>query len=82
MKHQISSSWGPCNTDWQLIADVQTHAGARCHESASLIQCYEFCAILYQESLGDNDSAETRELADDLQRSEAELRRFLWECQR
>ena len=77
MKSKTHPRLGRDSTDSGLICDVQTHAGAHCHESASLMFSYHLYAELYRTAMGESG----RGLAlIDLERSEVALRKFLWKC--
>jgi hypothetical protein len=80
MKSQIGYSLEPHSADVRLIAAVQRHAGARCHESANLLHCYGLCAESYRQIVDQHDEAESRPALASLKQSEVNLRRFLWEC--
>lgn len=61
----------------RLIAAVQNHAGAHCHTSANLLQCYYFCAEVYRVQLRNNDPVATETARRGVQRAEVRLREFL-----
>lgn len=80
MKSGISQTFVPHSTDLRLIAAVQRHAGARCHESANLLHCYGLCAESYRQAFDQHDEAGSQPALESLERSEVNLRKFLWEC--
>lgn len=80
MKSRIACPFDPHAPDLRLIAAVQRYAGARCHESANLLHCYGLCAESYRQTVDQHDEGERRPALESLQRSEVNLRKFLWEC--
>jgi hypothetical protein len=62
--------------DARLVSNVQAVAGARCHESANLLQHYYLTAHACARLLGFDLEAARKEL----QEIEAGLRRFVCEC--
>jgi len=70
--------FGPYNVDRQLIAAVQIHAGARCHQAANLLHCYCLAALAYESAVKQGDAKMAEEMQAILQESEANLRKFLF----
>jgi hypothetical protein len=68
----------------RLIAAVQTKAGARCHESANLVQAYYFRADVYRMQLRNNNVVAAETARRNVQQAEVRLREFLtevsWPC--
>jgi hypothetical protein len=69
----------PSQMNTRLVAAVQSRAGARCHTSANLLQCYYFCAEVYRVQLRNNDPVATEAARRSMQRAETRLREFLTE---
>jgi hypothetical protein len=67
----------PYQVNTRLIAAVQNHAGAHCHTSANLLQCYYFCAEVYRVQLRNNDPTAAEAARRGVQRAEVRLREFL-----
>lgn len=63
--------------DTRLVAAVQRGAGARCHESANLLQAYYFCVQEYQRAARERDVVGLVELWTILQDAKAQMRSFL-----
>lgn len=82
MQSNINQSLGSYNIDRQLIAAVQINAGARCHESANLLNCYQLCAQVYRDAIDCQDEEEVEWALKILQDSEVKLRMFLFQCRR
>jgi len=75
----------PFQFNTRLIAAVQTKAGARCHESANLVQAYYFRADVYRMQLRNKDAVAAEAARRKVQQAEVHLRRFLtdlssWPC--
>ena len=74
----------PFQFNTRLIAAVQTKAGARCHESANLVQAYYFRADVYRMQLRNKDAAAAEAARRSVQEVEVRLRKFLtdlsWPC--
>ena len=68
--------------DTKLIAAVERRSAARCQKGVNLIYAYTMAAGLYEENLARDDQALKRQLLDGVQRAEADLRTFPWECRR
>ena len=64
------------NLDLRLIANVQAHAGAQCHEAAGLLFAYHLCAEVCRDAIA-TAHAPAADAQASLERAEAELRRFL-----
>jgi hypothetical protein len=79
MRYPISAHFDPYNIDVKLIAAVQTNAGARCHEAANLLSCYSLCAELHRRAVDDRDADEARSSRVLLERTEVDLRKFLFQ---
>jgi hypothetical protein len=62
------------NLDLRLVANVQAHAGAQCHEAAGLLFAYHLCVDLCRDAIGTPDALDAQA---SLNRAEAELRQFL-----
>ena len=62
--------------DSKLVAAVQRLAGARCHRAANLLNCYGLCFEAYRQAQEAEIAKATRELDD----SEVNLRKFLFQC--
>jgi hypothetical protein len=62
------------NLDLRLVAKVQAHAGAQCHEAAGLLFAYNLCADVLRDAA---DASEARDARASLDRAERELRQFL-----
>jgi hypothetical protein len=62
------------NLDRKLVANVQAHAGARCHEAAGLLFAYHLSAEVLRDAGGTSEALEAQASLD---RAERELRRFL-----
>src|SRR3954452_17298211 len=43
------------NLDLRLIANVQAHAGAQCHEAAGLIFAYHLCVDVCRDAFGTDE---------------------------
>jgi hypothetical protein len=67
----------PSQMNTRLVAAVQSRAGARCHTSANLLQCYYFCAEVYRVQLRNNDPVAAEAARRSMQRAEVRLREFL-----
>jgi hypothetical protein len=67
----------PSQMNTRLVAAVQSRAGARCHTSANLLQCYYFCAEVYRVQLRNNDPVATEAARRGMQQAEVRLREFL-----
>jgi len=67
----------PSQMNTRLVAAVQSRAGARCHTSANLLQCYYFCAEVYRVQLRNNGPVAAEPARRGMQRAEARLREFL-----
>ena len=80
MQSAVLSPLGPYNIDRHLVAKVQSSAGARCHESANLLNCYYLSAQVYQGALEHKDNEEAQWALKFLQDSEVNLRKFLFQC--
>ena len=61
----------------RLVAAVQTHAGARCHESANLLSNYYLSADVYRRRLGRGDPTAADAAWRTLKQAEVRLREFL-----
>jgi hypothetical protein len=61
----------------RLVAAVQTHAGARCHESANLLSNYYLSADVYRRRLGRGDRTAADAAWLTLKQAEIRLREFL-----
>jgi hypothetical protein len=70
------------NVDTQLIAAVQVNAGARCHESASLLSSYHCCAELYRRALDRKNEHKIATASKLLEDAERNLRKFLFRCRK
>jgi hypothetical protein len=74
----------PFQFNTRLIAAVQTKAGARCHESANLVQAYYFRADVYRMQMRNKDAVAAEAARRSVQQAETQLRRFLtdlsWPC--
>jgi hypothetical protein len=74
----------PFQFNTRLIAAVQTKAGARCHESANLLQAYYFRADVYRMQLRNKDAVAAEAARRSVQQAEVLLRKFLsdlsWPC--
>jgi hypothetical protein len=70
----------PLRLDTQLIAAVQTRAGARVHESAGLLNAYRLSVDCYRLMLRKGDARATAEARVSCDQSEVRLRRFLASC--
>ena len=67
----------PC-VNTRLVAAVQTRSGARCHESANLLQTYYMCADVYRKRVGRGAGADAVDAARRrMQQIEVRLREFL-----
>ena len=66
--------------DSHLVADVQKHAGARCHEAANLLNCYTLLAELHRRAISTQDSEAARSAHDMITDAEVNLRKFLFQC--
>jgi hypothetical protein len=82
MRSLSSSALDPYNIDVMLISAVQTHAGGRCHEAANLLSCYSFCAELHRRAVADRDAEEAQSSRVLLERTEVDLRKFLFQVRR
>jgi hypothetical protein len=71
---------GPFNVDLQLVAAVQTHAGARCHEAGTLLNCYTLWAELNQQAVRTHNVRDERASRTILEKTEVDLRRLLFQC--
>lgn len=80
MPFDVTSPLGPFNLDRQLVAAVQCSAGARCHESANLLNCYYLWAKLYERAMEVKHDEEARGALKGVQDSEVNLRKFLFQC--
>lgn len=80
MPSPLNASLGPYNIDSHLIAAVQINAGARCHESANLLNCYYLSAQTYGDALSREDDETAQWAIKILQDSEVSLRKFLFQC--
>ncbi len=80
MPSDFASPLGPLNIDIQLVAAVQCSAGARCHESANLLNSYQLWAQIYQRAMKSKDNEEARGALHMVQDSEVNLRKFLFQC--
>lgn len=76
------SSFDPFNVDVQLIAAVQAHAGARCHEAGNLLAAYELWTVLHRQAVAAQRADEARESRNILDATELDLRRLLYRCRR
>jgi hypothetical protein len=76
----MNDHFGPYNVDRQLIAAVQIHAGARCHKAANLLHCYCLAALAYDSAIKQGDAKLAEEMQTILHESEANLRKFLFQC--
>ena len=70
----------PINLDTRLIAAVQTRAGARCHQAASLLHGYYMCAEVYRAKQRRGDRELVQAALGRLQECERRLRDFLTAC--
>ena len=61
----------------RLVAAVQTHAGARCHETANLLSNYYLSADVYRRRLGRGDRTAADAAFQTLKQAEVRLRQFL-----
>jgi hypothetical protein len=61
----------------RLVAAVQTHAGARCHETANLLSNYYLSADVYRRRLGRGDRTAADAAWRTLKQAEVRLREFL-----
>jgi hypothetical protein len=68
------------NVDAQLVAAVQINAGARCHESASLLSSYHCCAELYRRAVDRRNEHKIATASKLLEDAERNLRKFLFRC--
>lgn len=80
MRSNVDSILQQHNTDNGLIAAVQSHAGARCHESASLLNAYHLSALAYQASMKRQDRETAMSMLEIFQEAERKLRAFLYQC--
>ena len=67
----------PVTLDTRLIAAVQSRAGARCHQAASLLHVYYMCADVYRAKLHRGDHELARAALGRLHECERRLRDFL-----
>ena len=86
------NSWSssPCapsdcfHLNTRLVAAVQSRAGARCHESANLLQAYYFRAEVYRMQLRNKNSVAAEAARRSVHQAEVRLRQFLtnllWPC--
>jgi hypothetical protein len=72
----------PFNIDVRLISAVQAHAGARCHEAANRLAAYTLWAEVNHRAVADRDRDEAEFSRHELERTEVDLRKFLFECRR
>ena len=79
---QQHPSLHPFNIDVRLIAAVQVHAGAHCHEAGDLLAAYELWAELHRQAVDAHHEDEARESRDVLCETEADLRRLLYQCRK
>jgi hypothetical protein len=80
MRSNIDSMVQSYCVDDGLIAAVQSHAGARCHESASLLNAYQLSALAYQASMKQHDTDTARSMLEIFKEAERKLRAFLFQC--
>lgn len=67
----------PCGVNTRLVAAVQTRAGARCHQSASLLSAYYMTADVYRKRLNRGDGDAAYAARQTLRQVEQRLREFL-----
>jgi hypothetical protein len=72
-----ASAFGAFRVNTRLVAAVQQRSGARCHESANLLQAYYFSADVYRMKVRNRDAAAADVAWRGVRRAEAQLRKFL-----
>lgn len=85
IQSDVCSLSAPHCVDSRLVAAVQINAGANCHKAANLVTSYYFAVhnFNYHESqLAQQNEEAKAELLGMLQDSEADLRKFLFNCRR
>jgi hypothetical protein len=73
MQTAIPSPLHSFNVDVQLIARIQTHAGARCHEASNLLNCYTLWAELNHRAVRAYDARNEHVSREILEKTEVDL---------